>query len=43
MVPLLLLISFSFLDMIEAPEMVKGEVVGPPADVWSIGVITYIM
>lgn len=26
-----------------APEMVKGEVVGPPADVWSIGVVTHIM
>lgn len=40
MVPLLMLILFSF---IEAPEMIKGEVVGPPADVWSIGVVTYIM
>ncbi|XP_076580094.1 striated muscle preferentially expressed protein kinase-like [Chaetodon auriga] len=26
-----------------APEMVKGEVVGPPADVWSVGVVAYIM
>ncbi|XP_067439601.1 striated muscle preferentially expressed protein kinase-like [Thunnus thynnus] len=26
-----------------APEMVKGEVVGPPADIWTIGVVTYIM
>uniref|UniRef100_H3CSE2 non-specific serine/threonine protein kinase n=1 Tax=Tetraodon nigroviridis TaxID=99883 RepID=H3CSE2_TETNG len=26
-----------------APEMIKGEVVGPPADIWSIGVVTYIM
>ncbi|XP_029941890.1 striated muscle preferentially expressed protein kinase [Salarias fasciatus] len=26
-----------------APEMVKGEVVGPPADIWSIGVVVYIM
>lgn len=29
--------------MMEAPEMVKGEVVGPPADVWSVGVVTFIM
>ncbi|XP_041834949.1 striated muscle preferentially expressed protein kinase [Melanotaenia boesemani] len=26
-----------------SPEMVKGEVVGPPADIWTIGVVTYIM
>ncbi|MEQ2261621.1 hypothetical protein XENORESO_012845 [Xenotaenia resolanae] len=26
-----------------APEMVRGEVVGPPADIWTVGVITYIM
>ncbi|KAM9766866.1 striated muscle preferentially expressed protein kinase isoform 2-T2 [Menidia menidia] len=26
-----------------APEMVKGEVVGPPADIWSAGVVTYVM
>ncbi|XP_029696722.1 striated muscle preferentially expressed protein kinase isoform X8 [Takifugu rubripes] len=26
-----------------APEVIKGEVVGPPADVWTIGIITYIM
>ncbi|XP_076011349.1 striated muscle preferentially expressed protein kinase-like [Genypterus blacodes] len=26
-----------------APEMVKGDVLGPPADIWAIGVITYIM
>ncbi|XP_065807862.1 striated muscle preferentially expressed protein kinase [Labrus bergylta] len=26
-----------------APEMVKGEVVGPPADIWSVGVVTHIM
>ncbi|XP_039998071.1 striated muscle preferentially expressed protein kinase isoform X2 [Xiphias gladius] len=26
-----------------APEMVKGEVVGPPADMWTVGVVTYIM
>ncbi|XP_077422199.1 striated muscle preferentially expressed protein kinase-like [Vanacampus margaritifer] len=26
-----------------APEIVKGEVVGPPADVWAVGVVTYIM
>lgn len=42
-VPLLVLIVFSFLDTVEAPEVIKGEVVGPPADVWTIGVITYIM
>ncbi|XP_012780144.3 striated muscle preferentially expressed protein kinase isoform X2 [Maylandia zebra] len=26
-----------------APEMVKGEVVGPPADIWTVGIVTYIM
>uniref|UniRef100_A0A3Q3KNT2 Striated muscle preferentially expressed protein kinase n=1 Tax=Monopterus albus TaxID=43700 RepID=A0A3Q3KNT2_MONAL len=26
-----------------APEMVKGEVIGPPADIWTVGVVTYIM
>ncbi|XP_026073372.1 striated muscle preferentially expressed protein kinase-like isoform X1 [Carassius auratus] len=26
-----------------SPEMLKGDVVGPPADIWSIGVLTYIM
>ena len=26
-----------------APEMVKGDVVGPPADIWSVGVLTFVM
>ncbi|KAM4602243.1 striated muscle preferentially expressed protein kinase-like [Polymixia lowei] len=26
-----------------APEMVKGDVVGPPTDIWTLGVLTYIM
>ncbi|TNN70301.1 Striated muscle preferentially expressed protein kinase [Liparis tanakae] len=26
-----------------APEMVKGEVVGPPTDIWTVGVVTFIM
>lgn len=26
-----------------APEMLKGDVVGPPADIWSVGVLTFIM
>nr|XP_061799785.1 striated muscle preferentially expressed protein kinase-like [Nerophis lumbriciformis] len=26
-----------------SPEMLKGDVVGPPADIWSVGVITFIM
>uniref|UniRef100_A0A8B9M096 Striated muscle enriched protein kinase a n=1 Tax=Astyanax mexicanus TaxID=7994 RepID=A0A8B9M096_ASTMX len=26
-----------------APEMLKGDAVGPPADLWSLGVVTYIM
>ncbi|KAM3585598.1 uncharacterized protein V6R79_022192 [Siganus canaliculatus] len=26
-----------------APELVKGEVVGPPADIWTVGVVTHIM
>ncbi|MBN3297320.1 SPEG kinase, partial [Amia calva] len=26
-----------------SPEMVKGDVVGPPADIWGLGVVTYVM
>ncbi|XP_067228962.1 striated muscle preferentially expressed protein kinase isoform X3 [Chanodichthys erythropterus] len=26
-----------------APEMLKGDLVGPPADIWSLGVLSYIM
>lgn len=26
-----------------APEILKGDVVGPPADMWSLGVLTYVM
>ncbi|XP_016301085.1 striated muscle-specific serine/threonine-protein kinase-like [Sinocyclocheilus anshuiensis] len=26
-----------------SPEMLKGDVVGPPADIWSVGILTYIM
>ncbi|XP_032423252.1 striated muscle preferentially expressed protein kinase isoform X1 [Xiphophorus hellerii] len=26
-----------------SPEMLKGDVVGPPADIWSVGVLTFIM
>nr|XP_057938837.1 striated muscle preferentially expressed protein kinase isoform X1 [Doryrhamphus excisus]XP_057938838.1 striated muscle preferentially expressed protein kinase isoform X1 [Doryrhamphus excisus] len=26
-----------------SPEMLKGDVVGPPADIWSVGVITFMM
>uniref|UniRef100_A0A667YMQ3 Striated muscle enriched protein kinase b n=1 Tax=Myripristis murdjan TaxID=586833 RepID=A0A667YMQ3_9TELE len=26
-----------------SPEMLKGDVVGPPADIWSIGVLAFIM
>ncbi|TRY96076.1 hypothetical protein DNTS_017234, partial [Danionella cerebrum] len=26
-----------------SPEMLKGDVVGPPADIWSIGILTFIM
>ncbi|XP_034034082.1 striated muscle preferentially expressed protein kinase-like isoform X2 [Thalassophryne amazonica] len=26
-----------------APEVLKGDVVGPPADIWTIGVVTHIM
>ncbi|XP_039612308.1 striated muscle preferentially expressed protein kinase isoform X1 [Polypterus senegalus] len=26
-----------------SPEVIKGDVVGPPADIWGIGVLTYIM
>lgn len=33
---------FSFL-LLAAPEMLKGDVVGPPADIWSVGVLTFIM
>uniref|UniRef100_A0A3B4Z9L6 Striated muscle preferentially expressed protein kinase-like n=1 Tax=Stegastes partitus TaxID=144197 RepID=A0A3B4Z9L6_9TELE len=25
------------------PEMLKGDVVGPPADIWSVGVLTFIL
>lgn len=32
-----------FLLLISAPEMLKGDVVGPPADIWSVGVLTFIM
>lgn len=34
--------QFSFL-LLTAPEMLKGDVVGPPADIWSVGVLTFIM
>lgn len=30
-------------SLIQAPEMIKGEVVGPPADIWTVGVVTHIM
>ncbi|KAF7654307.1 hypothetical protein LDENG_00071770 [Lucifuga dentata] len=26
-----------------SPEMLKGDVVGPPVDIWSVGVLTFIM
>ncbi|KTG01856.1 hypothetical protein cypCar_00017645 [Cyprinus carpio] len=26
-----------------APELLKGDLVGPPADIWSLGVLSYIM
>ncbi|XP_068602864.1 striated muscle preferentially expressed protein kinase [Brachionichthys hirsutus] len=26
-----------------SPEMLKGDVVGPPADIWSLGVLTFVM
>uniref|UniRef100_A0A3Q3W4X4 Uncharacterized protein n=1 Tax=Mola mola TaxID=94237 RepID=A0A3Q3W4X4_MOLML len=26
-----------------SPEMLKGDAVGPPADIWSVGVLTFIM
>ncbi|XP_062258664.1 striated muscle preferentially expressed protein kinase [Platichthys flesus] len=26
-----------------SPEMLKGDVVGPPADIWSVGVLTFLM
>lgn len=38
-----MLTVFSFLHTVEAPEVIKGEVVGPPADVWTLGIITYVM
>lgn len=34
---------FNLCWLLKAPEMLKGDVVGPPADIWSIGVLTYIM
>ncbi|TMS11910.1 Striated muscle preferentially expressed protein kinase [Larimichthys crocea] len=33
----------SFVFVVQAPEMIKGEVVGPPADIWTVGVVTHIM
>lgn len=35
-------LTFHFILFI-APEMLKGDVVGPPADIWSLGVVTFIM
>ncbi|XP_058888050.1 striated muscle-specific serine/threonine-protein kinase-like isoform X6 [Acipenser ruthenus] len=26
-----------------SPEMVKGDVIGPPADIWGLGVLTFVM
>ncbi|KAJ8004139.1 hypothetical protein DPEC_G00155670 [Dallia pectoralis] len=26
-----------------SPEMLKGDVIGPPADIWSLGVVAYVM
>lgn len=34
---------FNLCWLLKAPEMLRGDVVGPPADIWSIGVLTYIM
>lgn len=34
---------YSFFLLGAAPEMLKGDVVGPPADIWSVGVLTFIM
>lgn len=34
---------FLFSFPIAAPEMLKGDVVGPPADIWSVGVLTFVM
>lgn len=32
-----------FFFVYAAPEMLKGDVVGPPADIWNVGVLTFIM
>lgn len=38
-----LLIFLLLFFVFPAPEIVKGEVVGPPADIWTVGVVTHIM
>ncbi|XP_019897937.3 striated muscle preferentially expressed protein kinase isoform X4 [Esox lucius] len=43
--PLLLKQYSSGLSTLEymSPEMIKGDVIGPPADIWSLGVVAYVM
>lgn len=36
-------LTFPLFSLIKAPEMVKGDVVGPPADIWTVGVVVYVM
>ena len=38
-----LTVSFSGMPEFVAPEIVNNEVVGLPADIWSVGVITYLL
>ena len=38
-----LTLSFSGMPEFVAPEIVNNEVVGLPADIWSVGVITYLL